>query len=110
MQWPVLEIIGAVAAGISVILATKPAVSAVLVLLGAVAGLASNFLSLNPNSLAMSVPLRIVSTVVFSATYMVLMDAAVLVVAALYNFFASVGGLGGIQLEFEESSGEEVAS
>jgi hypothetical protein len=81
-----------------------------LVLLGFAAGLATNFLSLTPGSLAMSVPLRLVSTIVFSATYMVLMDAAVLVVAALYNFFASVGSLGGIQLEFEESAVEEIAS
>jgi hypothetical protein len=97
--------VGAVVMAVGVLLATKPAVSTVLGCLGFFGGLITFVLMPNVNTSDMALWLKLVSTVLFAALYMVLMDALILVVAALYNFFA--GSMGGIQLEIEPTGQTE---
>ena len=88
---------------IGVCVATRPAVSGVLATLGFFGGLFTFVLFPNPQVVDSSVAWRLVSTMFFAAMYMGLMDALVLVVAALYNFFSATAKLGGIELDIEES-------
>jgi hypothetical protein len=89
---------------IGVCVATRPAVSGVLATLGFFGGLFTFVLFPNPQVVDSSVAWRLVSTLFFAAMYMGLMDALVLVVAALYNFFSATAKLGGIELDIEESA------
>src|SRR5438105_211805 len=98
---PWLALVGGVVAGIGILLGTKPAVSALLGTLGLFGGLVTFVVVPNANALTMSIVMRLVSALLFGAFYMVLMDALVLVVSVLYNFFAGALGLGGVTLEFE---------
>lgn len=104
-----LQIVGGLALMAGVLIATKPAVSAVLGTLGVLGGLLTFVLM--PNAEVVGSPLvwRLVSTLFFGLLYMVLMDALVLVVSALYNFFGGTLNLGGIYLDIEEgeSGGEQ---
>lgn len=102
-MWP-LALIGAVVMSIGVLMATRPAVSAVLGTLGLFGGLVTFVVLPSPQTADLSVLLRMFSTLLFAFFYMVLMDALVLVVSALYNFFGGGMNLGGIQLEFEETA------
>jgi hypothetical protein len=45
---------------------------------------------------------KFVSSLFFGLLYMVLMDALVLVVSALYNLFGNTMGMSGIRVEFDE--------
>lgn len=104
-----LSIVGGAAAGLAVVFAAKPAVSAVLGTLGVFGGLVTFVLVPNLQMAGLSMVYRLLSTVLFAVFYMVLMDALVLVVAVLYNLFAGTIGLGAVQLELEttaEESGE----
>ncbi|HVE12183.1 MAG TPA: hypothetical protein VNI01_02205 [Elusimicrobiota bacterium] len=98
-----LSLIGGVAMGGGVLVATRPAVSAVLGTLGVFGGLVTFVIMPNPNLATLSLMWRLVSTVFFALLYMVLMDALILVIAALYNFFGGAMNLGGISLDIEES-------
>jgi hypothetical protein len=100
----VLALIGAVAMGGGILVATKPAVSAVLGSLGLFGGLVTFVIQPNSNLVGLSVLWRLVSTLFFALLYMVLMDALVLVVSALYNFFGGSMNMGGIHLDIEESA------
>lgn len=106
-QMPPVAVIGAAIAGLSILFATRPLVSAVLATLGLFGGLVTFVLVPNVQSAGMSLAMRLVSTVLFALFYMVLMDALVLVVAVLYNLFSGVFGLGGIQLEMESEAPAE---
>ncbi|HAH06521.1 MAG TPA: hypothetical protein DCM05_08345 [Elusimicrobia bacterium] len=97
--------IGALMMAAGVLLATKPAVSAILGCLGFLGGLITFVLMPNVNTVDMSMGMRMVSALMFTVLYMVLMDALILVVAALYNFFA--GSLGGLLLEIEPTGQAE---
>lgn len=96
---------GAIIMAVGVLMATKPAVSSILGCLGFFGGLITFVLMPNVNTADMSMWMKLVSTVLFAALYMVLMDALVLVVSALYNFFA--GSLGGLLLEIEPTGQAE---
>jgi hypothetical protein len=98
---PVVGIFGGVVAGIAILAGTRPVVSALLGTLGLLGGLVSFVFVPSLNNDGMTLPMRLVSTLLFSIFYMVLMDGLVLVVAALYNFFSGVAGLGGIRLEID---------
>lgn len=99
---------GAVVGGLAVFLSTKPAVSAVMATLGLLGGLTTFLLVPNSQNAAMTIPLRLLSTLLFTLFYTVLMDGVVLLVAVLYNLFAGVVGLGGLSLDLEDegSAGE----
>ena len=92
---------------IGVCVATRPAVSGVLAALGFFGGLFTFVLFPNPQAAGSTVPWRLVSTLFFAAMYMGLMDALILVVAALYNFFSTTMKLGGIELDIEETASSE---
>ncbi len=102
-------ILGGVAAGIALLAATRPAVSAVLATLGIFGGLVTFILMPNPQAAVMSFGTKLLSVGLFAVFYMVLMDALVLVIAVLYNLFSETLGLGGVRLdlESEEQSAEE---
>ncbi|MBI3564691.1 MAG: hypothetical protein HY079_05795 [Elusimicrobia bacterium] len=100
-------VIAAAIGGIAVIASTKPAVSAVLGTLGLIGGLVTFILVPNAQNAAMTAPLRLLSTVLFTLFYTILMDGVVLIIAVLYNLFAGVVGLGGVSLDLEdEGEGE----
>src|SRR5579859_214806 len=92
---------GAVA-GVAVFLATQPAVSAVMGVFGAVGGLMTFVLFPKPEVMGMSFAMRLLSAILFSLFYTVLMDGVILLVAVLYNLFAGAVGLGGFSLALEE--------
>ena len=102
-----LSLIGGIAMGGGILVATKPAVSAVLGSLGLFGGLVTFVIMPNPQLVNLSVLWRLVSTLFFALLYMVLMDALVLVVSALYNFFGGSLNMGGIHLDIEESGDSE---
>lgn len=88
--------------GAAVILSTKPAVSAVLGTLGLLGGVTTFLLVPNAQNAAMSFPLKLLSTALFTLFYTVLMDGVVLLVSVLYNLFAGAVGLGGFSLDLED--------
>jgi hypothetical protein len=98
-------IVAALVGGAAVIAATQPAVSAVLGTLGLIGGLTTFILVPNAQNAAMSIPLRLLSTVLFTLFYTVLMDGVVLIIAVLYNLFAGAVGLGGFSLDLEDDGG-----
>jgi hypothetical protein len=97
-----LQVIGGVAMMGGVLAATKPAVSAVLATLGFFGGLVTFIVAPSGEVSGQPMVWRFVSTLFFTFLYMVLMDALVLVVAALYNFFGTSMNLGQIHLDIEE--------
>ena len=100
-----IGIVGVVVMGVAVLVATKPVLSAVLGTLGVFGGLVTFVVLPNPQMVGMSLLLKLLSTLLFAALYMVLMDALVLAIAFLYNLFGA--GLRGISLDLEEAAGED---
>ena len=98
-------IAAAVVGGIAVILSTQPAVSAVLGTLGLVGGLMTFVLVPNSSNASMALSMRLLSTLLFTLFYTVLMDGVVLLVAVLYNLFAGAIGLGGLSFDLEDDGG-----
>lgn len=95
-------IAAAVIGGLAVILSTKPAVSAVMGTLGLIGGLTTFILMPRAENAAMSLSQKLLSTVLFTLFYAVLMDGVVLLLAVLYNLFAGAVGLGGLSLDLED--------
>lgn len=98
---------GAVIGGLAVFLSTKPAVSAVLATLGLLGGLTTFLIVPNSQNAAMTIPLRLLSTLLFTLFYTVLMDGVVLLIAVLYNLFSGAIGLGGLSLDLEDEGESE---
>ena len=92
--------------GIAMIACTAPAVSAVLATLGLIGGLTTFFFVPNAQNASMTVFYKLLSTVLFTAFYTVLMDGVVLLVAVLYNLYASAAAMGGVSLELEDEGSE----
>ncbi len=92
-----LAVIAAVACGIAVFLATKPALSGVFAVFGLAGGVVT-FLA--APSQGLSPLMRVLATAGFSLFYMVLMDGVVLAVSLIYNFF-SRAGFGSLRLDLE---------
>lgn len=101
-----LSILGAAVAGLAIVFAAKPVVSAVLGTLGVFGGLVTFVLVPNLQMAGLSMIYRLLSTLLFALFYMILMDALVLVVSVLYNLFAGTVGLGGIALELDSQAEE----
>src|SRR5665213_1757443 len=78
-------IAAAVVGGAAVILSTQPAVSAVLGTLGLLGGLMTFVLVPNSQNASMALSMRLLSTLLFTLFYTVLMDGVVLLIAVLYN-------------------------
>jgi hypothetical protein len=98
-------IVAAAVGGLAVILSTQPAVSAVLGTLGLVGGLMTFVLVPNSSNATMALSMRLLSTLLFTLFYTVLMDGVVLLVAVLYNLFAGAIGLGGLSFDLEDDAG-----
>ncbi|NNN07458.1 MAG: hypothetical protein HKL90_16335 [Elusimicrobia bacterium] len=103
---PVPAIISGAVAGVAILLATQPAVTAVMAVLGLLGGLTTFVFFPRPEVVAMSALMRALSALLFSVFYMVLMDGVVLFVAVLYNLFAGAVGLGGLSLDLDADGGE----
>lgn len=103
-----VQIAGGVMMAVGVLVATKHAVSAVLGTLGLLGGLVTFVVLPNPELATTPMGWRLVSTLFFGLLYMVLMDALVLVVCGLYNFFGGTLSLGALKLDIEEA--EEASS
>lgn len=103
-----LSIIGGVLLGVGVLVATKPAVTGVLATLGFFGGVVNFVVLPNAQLGGATLPWKLVSTLFFALLYTVLMEALVLVVAALYNLFAGAMDAGAIELEIEEISDQGV--
>jgi len=98
-----IQIVGGVLMSGGVLVATKHAVSAVLGTLGLIGGVLTFVILPNPELATTPIGWRLVSTLFFAILYMVLMDALVLVVCGLYNFFGSTLNMKDLQLDIEES-------
>lgn len=97
-----MSILGGLLLGGGVLIATKPAVTGVLATLGFFGGLVNFIVLPNPQMVGQPLPWRMVSALFFALLYTVLMEALVLVVAALYNLFAASAGA--VELEIEEAA------
>ncbi len=98
---PIAAVAGGVIAGIAIIAAARPVVSALLGSLGLFGGLVTFVFVPNLSAAGMTIGMKLVSALLFSVFYMVLMDALVLVIAVLYNLFGVTLGLGGLKLDLE---------
>ena len=98
-------IAAAVVGGAAVILSTQPAVSAVLGSLGLLGGLMTFVIVPNSQNASMALSMRLLSTLLFTLFYTVLMDGVVLLIAVLYNLFAGAVGLGGLSFDLEDDAG-----
>ncbi len=107
LEKPMVAAAGGVVAGLAILAAAKPVLSALLGTLGLFGGLVTFIVAPGLNAATMSLPMRVASVFLFAAFYMVLMDALVLVVAVIYNLFAGVIGMGGIRLDLESSEDDE---
>lgn len=105
-EMTVPAIAAALVGGAAVLLSTKPAVSAVLGTLGLIGGLTTFVLVPNSQNASMAFPMKLLSTVLFTLFYAVLMDGVVLLIAVLYNLFAGAVGMGGISVDLDEDGGE----
>lgn len=107
---PIIMGFGALVGGLAILFAARPALSALLVTMGLLGGLATFVLfPRDINAESMSMGQKLLSTGLFALFYMMLMDALVLVVCVLYNLYAGVVGLGGIRMELEQVEEEEAA-
>jgi len=97
----VLAAVGGGVAALMILLAARPVISAVLGTLGLAGGLLSFVVVPNLSAAGMSIPLKLVATLMFAVFYMVLMDALVLVLTVLYNLFSDTLGLSAVRLELE---------
>ena len=97
----VLAAVGGGVAALAILFAARPVISAVLGTLGLAGGLLSFVVVPNLSAAGMSVPLKLVATLMFAVFYMVLMDALVLVLTVLYNLFSDTLGLSAVRLELE---------
>jgi hypothetical protein len=98
-------IAAAAVGGIAILLMTQLAVSAVLGTLGLAGGLMTFIIMPNSQNAAMSLPMKLLSTLLFTLFYTVLMDGVILLVSVLYNLFAGAVGLGGLSLDLEDDGG-----
>jgi hypothetical protein len=97
----VLAAVGGGVAALAILFAARPVISAVLGTLGLAGGLLSFVVVPNLSAAGMSIPLKLVATLMFAVFYMVLMDALVLVLTVLYNLFSDTLGLSAVRLELE---------
>lgn len=100
----IIVFIGGLIATLPVFLSTKPAVSAVLSVLGFVGGFMTFIAFPTDRTVTMSIPMRLLSTVLFTYLYLILMDALVLTGSFLYNLFGAIWG--GIHLDIEQAGPE----
>ena len=100
----VLAAVGGGVAALAILFAARPVISAVLGTLGVAGGLLSFVVVPNLSAAGMTMPLKLVATLMFAIFYMVLMDALVLVLAVLYNLFSETLGLSAVRLELEAAN------
>ena len=105
----VLLIVGGSLFGLGILAATKPTISLVIASLGLLGGFMTFVVLPSKDLVGMPHTWRLLTTLFFMMIYMVFIDAVILFLCALYNFFSgflTVGG-GGMSLDIEEIEGRE---
>lgn len=110
LQNPYIAGAGGCVAGLAILAATRPVISALLGTLGLFGGLVTFIIAPGLNAATMTAPLRVASVFIFAVFYMILMDALVLVVSVIYNLFAGVVGMGGLRLELDTAEDDGSAA
>ena len=105
----IIALLGGVIAAGSILAAARPVLSAMLAALGFFGGIVQFLVVPSLEIVQMTIPMRVLSAVLFGVFYMVLMDALVLVVAVLYNLFAGAVGFRGLSVELETVDDEAAA-
>ncbi|MCX5795717.1 MAG: hypothetical protein NTY77_09510 [Elusimicrobia bacterium] len=105
----VLAVVGGAVAALAILFAARPVLSAVLGTLGLAGGLLSFVVVPNLSAAGMSLPLKLVATLMFAVFYMVLMDALILVLSVLYNLFSDTFGMSAVRLELEAAEDQPAA-
>lgn len=94
-------------AGVAVIVSTRPAITGTVILVGLLNGLMTFVISPNAANIGLKVWERAMSVVFYALFYGVIAGGAVILLAAIYNFFAAISPQGGFGLELEDASGAE---
>lgn len=105
---PIIAGIGGVLAGLAILFAARPVLSALLGALGLLGGLVTFVIVPNTNAQGLGIGMKLLSTGLFAVFYMVLMNALVLVISVLYNLFAVA--LGGLRFELDQVDDEDAAA
>jgi peptidoglycan/LPS O-acetylase OafA/YrhL len=98
-----LIVVGACACGLAILAATKPAISAMMEVLGLLGYSYSIFITPDLQMVSQSFLQKLLATILAASIYAVLVDALVLAAAFFYNLFSAIWG--GIQLDIEQAPG-----
>ena len=105
-QTPSIAYVGGVIAAAAILGAARPALSLLFATMGLLGGLTQFAIAPTLNASTFTAFEKVLAVSFYTVCYAVLLDAVVLVGAALYNFYAGVIGFGGLRMEFE-NAGEE---
>ena len=102
---PVVAVAGALTASVGIILATRPAITGTVMLLGFLGGLVTFVISPNSQNAALSMGQKAMSVGFYTIFYAVLTEGALLLLSVVYNFFSAFSSLGGLSLDLEDAGG-----
>ena len=103
---PMLAIVGALTASVAILLATRPAITGTVMLLGFLGGLVTFVITPNMQNAALTIGQKAMSVGFYTLFYAVLTEGALLLLCVVYNFFSAVSSLGGLSLDLEDEGGE----
>ncbi|MEK7389846.1 MAG: hypothetical protein AAB036_09110 [Elusimicrobiota bacterium] len=101
----VIAVIGAAVASVGILLATRPAITGTVMLLGFLGGLVTFVISPNAQNQLLNVAQKAMSVGFYTVFYAVLTEGALLLLSVVYNFFSAVSSLGGLSLDLEDEAG-----
>lgn len=102
-------VIGAAVTAVGIFLAARPAISLLLATVGFIGGLVQFVVAPALNASTYTALEKAMSISFYTVFYAVLMDAVILVVSVLYNFYAGAIGFGGLRVELESVEEETAA-
>jgi hypothetical protein len=101
---PMLAVVGALMASVSILLATRPAITGTVMLLGFLGGLVTFVITPNMQNATLSMGQKAMSVGFYTLFYAVLTEGALLLVCVVYNFFSAISSLGGLSLDLEDEA------
>ncbi len=104
-----IAVVGGAVAALALFFAARPSVSLVLATVGFLGGLVQYVVAPGLNASTLTLLEKIFSIAFYTVFYAALMDAVVLVLAVLYNFYAGAVGFGGIRVELDTVEDEPAA-
>ena len=99
-----MMVVGSCVCGVSVLIATNPALSATLAVLGLLGFSFNFFIVPDPQMVGQSFLQKLFATIMADGIYTVLMDALIIAAAFFYNFFGALWG--GVKLNIEQAGNE----